>query len=49
LSDVSEDSEAKIDAANAMLDELEKKQKEEKEGENSDDEDMEKSKLEKFG
>jgi len=44
-SDVSEDSEARIDAANAMLDDLEQKNKEE----NSDDEDMEESKLKKFG
>lgn len=43
---MSEDSDAKIDAANAMLDELENKKRE---GQESDDEDMEKSKLEKFG
>jgi len=48
---MSEDSDAKIDAANAMLDELENKKREKRDGKESsdDDEDMEKSKLEKFG
>ena len=43
--EVSVDSETKIDAANALLDDLEKKNKEE----NSDDEDFATSKLKKFG